>query len=206
VDSDDKYPGNTLGAPNEANGDAGLFMPLGFLDPAMAGGLNWGRELLPYVKTLEVFTCPTAVKASQLSPPLAPGRDESTVPGAGNTAYLFNGAVSLKSATSIPLPAQTITFQEAGTLRRLSTVRPRMVPGTPNTYTEVNRSLRHDSHRVGANIAFCDGHAAYRRKSALRYADFGFPVALNPAPLPTHLSDDAVQAEVEKLLVFQADF
>jgi prepilin-type processing-associated H-X9-DG protein len=101
--------------------------------------------------------------------------------GAGNTSYLLNGVASDKQLTKIKNPADTIYLQEMESICCTAQVRPVLTGGTanPRQYGGVDYPFFSDVHDHGGNLLFTDGHAKFQKKSTIRYAQFGFPLALN---------------------------
>jgi len=156
------------GAPFNPYGD-GYSAPLGFMDPLAAQ--NWGRETMPYIKSMDLLVSPST--QNDLDPNMAP------VPGngqAGRTSYVYNGCASNKSLTSASKPAQLIIFQPRATTVREAVVLPRM-NGFSDGTTKAN-----DSDDVwigfnfdkGANYAYGDGHAKFKRRNAVTFKELGF--------------------------------
>ena len=65
------------------------------------------------------------------------------------------------------------------------------------------------THSEGANLLFCDGHAKFQRRDAIRFAQFGARVGtganeVNPPGLT--VGKDDVTANAQSTLQFKADF
>ena len=65
------------------------------------------------------------------------------------------------------------------------------------------------THNGGANLLFCDGHAKWQKRSAIRFAQFGAKVGtaaneVNPPNLS--VGDDDATANAQAALQFKADF
>ncbi len=71
-------------------------------------------------------------------------------------------------------------------------------------------SMYYDStHSEGANLLFCDGHAKFQRRDAIRFAQFGAKVGtganeVNPPTLAVGKDDATANAQAS--LQFKADF
>jgi prepilin-type N-terminal cleavage/methylation domain-containing protein/prepilin-type processing-associated H-X9-DG protein len=170
-DYDEILPGN-----HNKNAEA-LNLPLGFMDP---GSLrNWARCLMPYTKNLDVFKCPSAPPRNLTT---SPEYNYSAVQGAGNTNYYMNGIVADRPLAALSAPADTIFLHETSVLTRTCQVRPFLVAGSnPQTAREANTATYDLTHSEGANLLFCDGHAKWQKKNAIRFAQFGMTGTQCPA-------------------------
>ncbi len=187
---------DTLPAVYDPQGGYGL--ALGFMDPA--AGNNWASAIYPYVKNLPVFTCPASTPRTG-----AGGYDAATAKGAANTNYFLNGVVDGKSLTVVPQPSGTIFLHELRYYTRTAQVRPlhytywtAMGKNMATTNWQAFINVNYDAgHMEGSNLLFTDGHAGYRKRSALTYAMFGCPPDLNPGK-PTNLlpASSAYDAQV----------
>jgi prepilin-type N-terminal cleavage/methylation domain-containing protein/prepilin-type processing-associated H-X9-DG protein len=162
---------------------------LGWMDPA--AGVNWAASIFPYVKSLDIYLCPTSMPRQQLNNGSGvgnPDTDMARASGAGNTSYILNGVVSNKALTQVKNPAGTIFLQEMLSRTCTAQVRPVLENAAiPRIYVGVDYWLYSNVHNEGGNLAFCDGHAEYQRKSAMTYEEFGFPPELNRRNPRTHL-------------------
>jgi prepilin-type N-terminal cleavage/methylation domain-containing protein len=111
-DSDQILPGNN-------QDQAGNGRPLGFMDPA--AGRNWARGVSQYVKSMDVFVCPTARGKGHKPDDV---NNYPVKPPGGNTSYLLNGVCSDKPAPRIKNPAGTIYLQEMMVVARSAQTRP----------------------------------------------------------------------------------
>jgi prepilin-type N-terminal cleavage/methylation domain-containing protein/prepilin-type processing-associated H-X9-DG protein len=168
-DYDEVLPGNSGTA-------EGWNLPLGFMDPTSFR--NWARDVQPYIKNMQILICPST------SPRIGSTNgayDATTVAGGGNTSYFQNGIVATRPLAVIPNPADIIFLQEYQFYGRTCQERPRRATaGYANpsvaytgTYTEFNANGYSDRHMQGGNLMFCDGHAKWRKKVAIRFSDFG---------------------------------
>lgn len=168
-DYDEVLPGNSGTA-------EGYGLPLGFMD--LSSARNWARDVQPYVKNMGVLICPSSEPRTGST---ANAYDATTVPGSGNTSYFQNGIAANRPLAAIPAPADIIFLQENRYYGRTCQERPRRATaGYANfttaytgTYTEFNGSGYSDRHMQGGNLLFCDGHAKWRKKVAIKFSDFG---------------------------------
>jgi prepilin-type N-terminal cleavage/methylation domain-containing protein/prepilin-type processing-associated H-X9-DG protein len=172
-DSNQRLPGNT-------NDLAGTGKPLGWRAPD--AGRNWAESIFPYVKSLDVYVCPSGVPRQQVMNEDGSygnaGTNMSKVSGAGNTTYLLNGVVEDKTINQIKNPAGLVYLQEMTAICSTAQIRPRPT-GSLRVYDSVDYYIFSYSHDRGGNLLFCDGHAKYQRKSSMTYEEFGFPPDLN---------------------------
>ncbi len=178
-DYDETLAGNdstifTAGSPNGAYADAGVATrtDIGFLDPDPTKvGRNWGRDLQPYIKNTQVYSCMNSVPRSSFGTGSAYA--ETTDPRGANMSYLLNGITSTKKLAAIPAPADIIFLQEYRALSRVSQVRPRRVNSTTNNYDQINHIWYNVNHNGGANLLYCDGHAKWKKKDAIFFKEYG---------------------------------
>jgi prepilin-type N-terminal cleavage/methylation domain-containing protein/prepilin-type processing-associated H-X9-DG protein len=169
-DYDETLPGN-----NNKNAEA-TGLALGFMDPGSVR--NWAKSLMPYVKSYDVWNCPQAEPRLLTT---SPEYNYSSAAGAGNTNLYLNGIVADQPLSVIPNPADIIFLHETSVLTRTCQVRPRLTAVTAtNTYTEANTPTYNFIHSAGANLLFCDGHAKWQKKTAIRYVQFGMTGASCP--------------------------
>ena len=202
-DYDETLAGNTFHA-------AGLGKPLGWMQPYDAADSAtwriWARDIMPYVKNMGVFKCPETKPRSADGPCdyLGTGANpcELSDPGAGTTNYLMNGIVGTKPIAAVQTPADTVYLHEVRNYNRVAQEKPRYVPNSGGARAYQFTLNFYDSlHTSGANLLFCDGHAKYQRRDAMRYAQFGAPVELNPDK-PTNFPNDDKEASDRNLVEY----
>lgn len=155
----------------------------------------WHAVLMPYIKSKQVFVCPSAQKLSPVTDPSSmiecdprqvadpgPSTDPNWDPWIGSGSYGFNhvylggGTESglAQSEAGISEPADTVALTEITKLSNFGTT----FPGSywPEDYPWWNCSGNPtvkmglqiaEWHNQGNNIVFCDGHAKWMKKSAL---------------------------------------
>lgn len=232
-DYDEVLPGNsTLGTngltdprwPDAATAhSAGQGEAFGWMqpyDPTQVGTHRiWARDVQPYVKNLQIFKCPQAKPRSSDGACNAAAAGSSPVGGicevqganaavAGNGSVLLNGIPAGRSLATIPAPADIIFAHEVRNFFRAAQEKPRQVLST-GLYTGFTSQYYDSTHSEGANLLFCDGHAKFQRRDAIRFAQFGAKVGtraneVNP-PTLTVGKDDAT-ANAQSSLQFKADF
>ncbi len=199
-DYDERLPGNEVAA-------GGRNQPLGWMEPPTAGVpetyRNWAREIMPYVKSKQIYMCGESKPRSQDGP--NSGTGEVPEPG-GNTNYLMNGIVDSVNLARIESPSELIFLHEVRNFNRVAQVRPFRVAGSsPPQATTFQHAYYDRLHFDGANLLFCDGHVKWQRRDSMRFAQFGAPVALNPS-MPTNLALDDAAALSNNTLVFNTEF
>lgn len=206
-DYDETLPGNAAGAPNNAAGDAGFAnrTAIGFMDTdATRVGRNWNRDIQPYVKNTNIYNCPNAQARSDFS--TGSTYAETTDPRGANASYMLNGIPGSKALAVIPAPAEIIFLQEYRFYSRVSQVRPYALDNnTPATYASFNHPFYDYMHNQGTNLLYCDGHAKWKKKTAITFKEFGadtsglanpnqaFQDDMNGCNINTSCLDNAVQ-------------
>jgi len=179
-------------AGNNNNSAEAVGLNLGFMDPGSVR--NWAKSLMPYVKNLQVYECPQAPPRELTA---SAGYNYSFTSGAGNTNYYLNGGVADRPLAVIPNPADIIFLHETSVLTRTCQVRPFLVANTnPLQVREANTATYDYIHNEGANLLFCDGHAKWQKKRAIRFAQFGM-TGTNCPPDRT-FRDDFTGAEADR--------
>lgn len=143
--------------------------PLGFMDPLAVQ--NWGREIYPYVKSMDMYTSPGA--ANDSDPKWAPVPNNGK---AGKTSYVFNGCVSNTSQTSISKPAEIVTFQGRATTVKEAIVSPRRSYFTDGAKhaNDADVAWVGFNFSKGGNAGFADGHAKFVKRKAMKFKMLGY--------------------------------
>jgi prepilin-type N-terminal cleavage/methylation domain-containing protein/prepilin-type processing-associated H-X9-DG protein len=174
-DYDEVLPGNALTTPNTAQGDAGLatVSAIGFMDTDQTKVIrNWGRDTQPYIKNTQIYNCPNSVPRSSYSAGSAYA--ETTDPNGRNASYLLNGITATKAMAAIPAPADIIYLHEYRFNSRASQVRPcPLNAANPTIFYQFNHVFYDYMHSQGGNLLYCDGHAKFKKKTAIKFKDFG---------------------------------
>lgn len=189
---------------------AGLSEPLGWMQPYDVNNVGthriWARDVYPYTKNLGIFACPEA-KPRSSDGPCTDGANTCEVtnmPNPGNGNLLLNGIVSSKPLAAIPAPADIIFVHEVRNHNRVAQEKPRQKRSN-GMWTNFTHNYYDLLHSGGANLLFCDGHAKWQRRDAIRFAQFGAPPALNPG-MPTNLAQDEAGANALNPLEYRAEF
>jgi prepilin-type N-terminal cleavage/methylation domain-containing protein/prepilin-type processing-associated H-X9-DG protein len=202
-DYDEVLAGNAYELPNNVTyGDAGAanLTDIGFMDtdPTKVNR-NWARDLMPYVKNKQVYACPNSVPRSTGPSGATSGYRETTNPLGANASYLLNGVVSTRALAAIPFPADIIFLHEYMYLSRVAQVRPnQIISGGQTLYMSINHGLYERQHSQGGNLLYCDGHAKFKRKSGIKFLDFGVNTSSLANPNATLSEDEATANNVEQ--------
>ncbi len=170
-DYDEVLPGNTPGQAACGSGGGDAATSLGFMQPPNGSAQLRNivpRDLQPYLKNVKVFRCPQS-RPRTGSPTYA---DTVTSPNGGSSSYLFNGVVGMRSLAVIPEPANLIYSREEDFANRYASQRPYLQTAS-GLYVGANWSTYDKVHQDGANLLFCDGHAKWMKKSAIRFSQLG---------------------------------
>jgi prepilin-type N-terminal cleavage/methylation domain-containing protein/prepilin-type processing-associated H-X9-DG protein len=139
--------------------------------------------LLPYLShEKRIFVCPTSLDFTWNNP-----GDNATA--LSDTSYMGNQAVHDRRLSKIRRSSEIVYVQEnrfrwnIAWLRPARTTAPNVSPAVysmwcwnnPNMHSGGQRWGQEysNNHELGGNLAFVDGHAEYRKHSALRAKDFG---------------------------------
>jgi len=144
---------------------------------------NWITATQPYIKNTGVLKCPETSPRSSNPGGVganAPYNEVPSPPGA-NTSYMLNGIVANDPLAVIPAPADIIFIHEYAAFGRTAQVRPHYNNYNTRNVTEYDHVLYDRQHNQGGNFLFCDGHAKWRRKTSVKYVEFGADPNVNCA-------------------------
>ncbi len=188
-DYDETLAGNAVGQGNSSpNGDAGLASQsaIGFMDPDNSKvNRNWGRDVQPYIKNTQVYACSSAPNRSEYRSHVVSDYRETTDPRGANSSYMLNGIASTKALAAMPAPADIIFLHEYRYKSRTAQVRPRLANTTdtfPRRFAEFNHFFYVYQHNEGANLLYSDGHAKWKKKTAIMFREFGADMTGQPNP------------------------
>lgn len=126
---------------------------------------NWINEIQPYIKSWQLFACPSAAQASNFD------TDDSS--------YFGNGVVLQRGTAlaAITEPAATIMVQEYDERHNYAYLRPSRVGGSGANKDQfqywIPAAPYSSVHMDGGNLLFSDGHVKWRKQSSLCAADWG---------------------------------
>ena len=134
--------------------------------------LSWIYKVQPYVKSWQLFACPSATPST---PP--PGGDGPV--GNSATSYVGNGVllnrdtgVGVVSLAAINEPSTTIFMQEYNNVVSWTYLRPTRVGDGVNFFLWLYDGAFSTKHFDGGNLLFCDGHAKWRKTSSICASEF----------------------------------
>ncbi len=147
---------------------------LGFMSPD--AHQNWGREIAPYVKSLDLFKSSAQKNVGNFP------WSYSTFPNAGNSSYDYNGAAIAKSQTTSSAIAELILLQGKIDTGREALVQPTqfdpafpsgVAPGNARACNGIDISWMGNTYDHGDVYGFADGHAKYLKRTAVKFRNFG---------------------------------
>jgi len=129
---------------------------------------NFLGAIQPYTKNGKILSCPS-VQGNFTGIEPTPTSDSS---------YMGNGVVMGRSLAVVPAPADIVYLQELRWRTRYAWLRPVTYDqGATYTYwhwkAPDGREGYSNNHQEGGNLLYIDGHARYRRGTALKSGDFG---------------------------------
>jgi prepilin-type N-terminal cleavage/methylation domain-containing protein/prepilin-type processing-associated H-X9-DG protein len=194
-DYDETLPGNDPAA----SFSAGHNRPRGWNEPWTAGisttYRNWARDIQPYIKNYGVYKCGNSIPRRAYQGGNGPYNECAAVgnlSGCYDTSYALNGLVESRPLAAIPAPADIVFLHEFSVYSRTAQARPRRNSATSSRFREFNHILYDFVHQEGTNMVYCDGHAKWKKKTAIRFTDFGANPAFSAAcagPIVTNPND-----------------
>jgi prepilin-type N-terminal cleavage/methylation domain-containing protein len=210
-DYDETLPGNAYVAPNDTTwGDAGYLSKstIGFMDPDPTKVTrNWAASIQSYLKNTQVFVCPDSLARSEVAGGATSNYRDTSDPRGGNLSYLLNGVVSDAPIADIRSPAEVIYLHEYAYYSQVAQLRPRrVVTNGVTTFRDLNSPLYDKMHasKTGALLLYCDGHAKYKTKTAIKFKEFGVDPTLGSTPKAAEatLAGDDAGATTENAITF----
>lgn len=130
---------------------------------------NWHAQVYPYVKSWDLFKCPSAPESTGSYPPRASG-DSSY--GANGVVVRWSGsATGPLSLAAIEETAKIIFAHELPERTRLSYAWP---PRTGDKFRRWMQTAAYNSqHFEGANLVYVDGHVKWLKQSAICASAYG---------------------------------
>jgi type II secretory pathway pseudopilin PulG len=166
-DYDEVMPPNFGDVSDFANPDRAT-RKRGIPDPVWRTNYLWCLHL--YTKSHQILACPSVGTAF---PGIEPTPNSSA-------SYLGNGVIMGRSLAAIPAPADIVFLQEFRWLTHVAWLRPDCISPTSCYdwcwWAHDGRPGYSFHHQEGGNLIYMDGHAKYRKATALRSGDF----ALSP--------------------------
>jgi len=127
--------------------------------------ITWIWATQPYIKSWQLFHCPSATTYT--------GTFNRPAFGTSDNSYAGNGVVLGRSLTVIPNTAEVIWASEQPQFMNTAWLRPYSNNATPPEYSEWLGSSYNQLHFEGGNLLFCDGHVKFRKQSSIKATEFG---------------------------------
>ena len=125
---------------------------------------SWPVAIQPYLKSFQIFACPSATDSTSVAP------TPNSVPFPSVNSYFYSEVLNGRALAAVNNPAGIIQVHEFLT-SKVAYLRPR-VGGTG--YQEwMNGSTYDNNHFEGANFLFADGHVKYRIRNGVSAREFG---------------------------------
>ena len=133
---------------------------------------NWINSTYPYVKSWQLFKCPSTTNFLR-TPPAIDGNTTAN----SNTGYMANGVLltaydSGRKMASVPNAAEIVLVMESNTAYGYALVRPLKTTATSG-YIQWNYPGINSTHFSGGNHIYADGHVKWRIQSSICAADYG---------------------------------
>lgn len=125
---------------------------------------NPAFEVQPYIKSWQIFRCPSPADISAANPGTYPG-----------TNYMWNGVLIRATGLSlaaIPSSAEVVALKEFILADNRLYIRPDMI-GAATTYQYWSTVGDSPLHFDGSNFLYADGHVKWRKVSSVCASDFG---------------------------------
>ncbi len=183
-DYDERYP--------VSNNLSGAGSPYSTVDKPNTNN-NWIAATQPYIKSWQIFLCPSATPNASLATPTA----------TSNTNYFYNGVTLGRSLSAIQSASTLIMAHEFAYSSSDAFIRPQgephpvVYPGTVTGFAgwmEAGAFKYDNNHFDGTNLLFCDGHVKYRKQISISAREFGLNSDLKgEQPAATTVAIDPAQ-------------
>jgi prepilin-type N-terminal cleavage/methylation domain-containing protein len=143
---------------------------------------NWIQEVYPYVKSWQIFRCPSARNGVYTPLNLAGYEAE----GDSNSSYLVNGVLLQRNLSALTQSSTLIWAQDFLNNWNVAVVRPAYQdrPGFPTfpavfpqrsteRFVDWVNSHQFDTHFEGRSLLYVDGHAKWRPTDSIPAREFG---------------------------------
>lgn len=143
-------------------------------------GNNWILNIQPYVKSWQLFACPSASASSNY----APSGNSNSNYLANGVAFIdsTNGGLTARNISSIPATSTLIWVQEGSGRMRNALCRPWLsalgTSGANGTFSTWNANQAgyyraNYVHFEGGNLLFTDGHVKWKQQTKVCRSDYG---------------------------------
>jgi prepilin-type N-terminal cleavage/methylation domain-containing protein/prepilin-type processing-associated H-X9-DG protein len=130
--------------------------PIGVPLPGPKPGLSWGRRVLPYVKDISLFQCPSA--SSSIDPQPMWSED-----GYGYSDYTYNRGLSGLADSKVTQPTEVVMLFDGDS-------GPAYLANGNTTNQEIGSGNRHSG---GFHVLFVDGHVKWTDWQYAMIHDYG---------------------------------
>jgi prepilin-type N-terminal cleavage/methylation domain-containing protein/prepilin-type processing-associated H-X9-DG protein len=178
-DYDEKYPFNATGQVNcFALGPGVSCGSVPNPNGAVSGNsdFNWIWQIQPYMKSWQLFRCPSAADATGVQSGVGPRNPY----GNNDNSYLANGVIvqladgGPRSLSGIASTATLIFAHEDSSSSHRSFPRPQWTGAGYNEWLNGTNTTGYNStHFEGGNLLFCDGHVKWLKKDRISARQFG---------------------------------
>jgi prepilin-type N-terminal cleavage/methylation domain-containing protein/prepilin-type processing-associated H-X9-DG protein len=157
---------------------------------------NWIAEIQPYVKSWQLFKCPSA-NTDVYTKAKLPGYVPT---GNSNNTYMVNGVLLQRKISALQQVSTLIWAQDFAYASNLAIVRPVVNTYSPSMMlplpaTTVMRTwlIPDPTHFNGLNLLYCDGHAKWRDPARIPAKEFGLSSTLvGPSGTSTSTIDSSL--------------
>ncbi len=137
---------------------------------------NWIRSIYPYVKSWQLFLCPSAPPYDRAPPSTA-----NEPNGDSNTNYQINQVIAQNPGVPVSIignSAKIVIVREAAESYNTAFRRPIATGGFDTRglfymFQQWNVTTANTLHFDGGNLLFADGHVKWKKQSAICSSDFG---------------------------------
>ena len=125
---------------------------------------NWGQSIQPYVKSYQLFVCPSSTPYAD-------------TPTTDRMSYLFNSVYIGRAQAAFQTVAQTIALQEDTLSYDAAYLRPAFTDATTDlgrtTFNSWKSGTMSLAHFDGGNLLFGDGHVKFRKQNSISAREYG---------------------------------
>jgi prepilin-type N-terminal cleavage/methylation domain-containing protein/prepilin-type processing-associated H-X9-DG protein len=124
----------------------------------------WEVAIQPYIKSFQIFVCPSATLSTG-SPP-----NSASTPFPSVNSYFYSQVLNGRALAAVQNTANIIQVHEWQT-SKVAYLRPQLVSGKYQEW--MNGATYDNNHFDGANFLFADGHVKYRNRDGVSAREFG---------------------------------
>ena len=147
------------------------------------GYLFWFERLLPYVKNVQLFNCPSAPQDTSYHNWGTPPDFAGKVVKYGCNGQILVGSNNVLALAQLTHPSETVAFGDSyhqsppGAAQFAAANECRGTPGCACAAGSAPANPNNARHNGGSNLVFCDGHAKWATFSDIigRWSTYGAP-------------------------------